>query len=58
MMTLHTMRDPVVPVFHEDLLAQVASGPNLVRRSVDRFDEATAPSAAIARAMSRSRASR
>jgi len=25
MMTLHTMRDPVVPVFHEDLLAQAAS---------------------------------
>ena len=37
MMTLHTTRDPVVPVFHEDLLAQVASGSNLVQRRVDRY---------------------
>jgi hypothetical protein len=37
MMTLHTTRDPVVPVFHEDLLAQVASGANLVQRRVDRY---------------------
>jgi len=37
MMTLHTTRDPVVPVFHEDLLAQVASGPNLVQRRFDRY---------------------
>jgi pimeloyl-ACP methyl ester carboxylesterase len=37
LMTLHTMRDPVVPVFHEDLLAQVALGPNLVQRRVDRY---------------------
>ena len=37
MMTLHTTRDPVVPVFHEDLLAQVASGPNLVQRRIDRY---------------------
>lgn len=37
MMTLHTARDPVVPVFHEDLLAQVASGPNLIQRRVDRY---------------------
>ena len=37
MMTLHTMRDPVVPVFHEDLLAQVATGPNLIQRRVDRY---------------------
>ena len=37
MMTLHTTRDPVVPVFHEDLLAQVASGPNLIQRRVERY---------------------
>jgi pimeloyl-ACP methyl ester carboxylesterase len=37
MMTLHTTRDPVVPVFHEDLLAQAAAGPNLIQRRVDRY---------------------
>jgi pimeloyl-ACP methyl ester carboxylesterase len=37
LMTLHTARDPVVPVFHEDLLGQVASGPNLIQRRVDRY---------------------
>ena len=37
MMTLHTMRDPVVPLFHEDLLAQVAASPNLIQRRIDRY---------------------
>lgn len=36
-LTLHTSRDPVVPVFHEDLLTQVASGPNLIQRRADRY---------------------
>ena len=36
-MTLHTTRDPVVPFFHEALLAQVAAGPNLIQRSIDRY---------------------
>ena len=30
-------RDPVVPFFHEDLLAQVATGPWLVQRNIDRY---------------------
>jgi len=37
MLTLHTTRDPVVPVFHEDMLAQEISSPNLVQRRVDRY---------------------
>ena len=37
MLTLHTTRDPVVPLFHEDLLAQVASGPNLIQRRIERY---------------------
>ena len=37
MMSLHTMRDPTVPVFHEDRLAQVISSPLLIQRRVDRY---------------------
>ena len=36
-MTLHTTRDPVVPYFHEGLLAQVAASPNLIQHGVDRY---------------------
>jgi hypothetical protein len=36
-LTLHTTRDPVVPVFHEDLLAAVDAGPWLVQNKVDRY---------------------
>lgn len=38
---LHTSRDPVVPVFHEDLLAQVAAGPMLVQHRVERYGHCT-----------------
>ena len=37
MLTLHTSRDPVVPVFHEDMLAQVISSEHLVQRWADRY---------------------
>jgi hypothetical protein len=37
MLSLHTTRDPTVPVFHEDLLAQVISSPLLVQRRVERY---------------------
>lgn len=37
MLSLHTTRDPQVPVFHEDRLAQVISSPLLIQRRVDRF---------------------
>jgi len=36
-LTLHTTRDPVVPVFNEDLLAQVATGPTLLQRRVEQY---------------------
>ena len=36
-LTLHTTRDPVVPFFHEGLLGNVAGGPWLLQRSVDRY---------------------
>lgn len=37
MLSLHTTRDPTVPVFHEDLLAQVISSPLLIQRRVERY---------------------
>jgi pimeloyl-ACP methyl ester carboxylesterase len=37
MMSLHTTRDPTVPLFHEDLLAQVLSSPQLIQRRVERY---------------------
>jgi pimeloyl-ACP methyl ester carboxylesterase len=37
MLSLHTTRDPTVPVFHEDLLAQVLASPLLIQRRVDRY---------------------
>jgi alpha-beta hydrolase superfamily lysophospholipase len=40
-LTLHHSRDPVVPVFHEDLLAQVAAGPNLEQRRFDAYGHTT-----------------
>ncbi len=39
--SLHTSRDPVVPAFHEDLLAQVAAGPMLVQHRVERYGHCT-----------------
>ena len=36
-LSLHTTRDPVVPFFHEALLAQVATGRWLVQRNIDRY---------------------
>jgi pimeloyl-ACP methyl ester carboxylesterase len=35
--TMHTTRDPIVPVFHEDLLARVAAGPNLRQYQTERY---------------------
>ena len=37
MITLHTTRDPVVPLFHESLYAAIAPADLLVQRTVDRF---------------------
>lgn len=37
MLSLHTTRDPQVPVWHEDKLAQVISSPLLIQRRVDRY---------------------
>jgi len=37
MLSLHTTRDPTVPLFHEDLLAQELSSPLLIQRRVDRY---------------------
>jgi len=34
---LHTTRDPVVPVFHEDLLGNVSTCPDLLQRQVVRY---------------------
>ncbi len=43
--TLHTTRDPVVPIFHEGLLAAKAAstgaGANLLQRSVSRYGHCT-----------------
>ena len=36
-LTLHTTRDPVVPVWHEDNFAAVAAGPWLVQHRTDRY---------------------
>ena len=41
MMSLHTTRDPQVPVFHEDKLAQVISSPLLIQRRDDRYGHCT-----------------
>lgn len=41
LLTLHTTRDPVVPVFHEDLLAQVVSSPLLMQRRTARYGHCT-----------------
>jgi pimeloyl-ACP methyl ester carboxylesterase len=41
MLSLHTTRDPQVPVFHEDLLAQELSSPLLIQRRVDRYGHDT-----------------
>ncbi len=40
-LALHTSRDPVVPVFHEDLFGQVAAGPQLLQRAVSRYGHCT-----------------
>ena len=37
MLTLHTARDPVVPLFHESIYASLAPADWLVQRTVDRF---------------------
>ena len=37
LLTLHTTRDPLVPFWHEALLAQSEAGPYLLQRPVDRF---------------------
>ena len=37
LLSLHTTRDPVVPAWHEDRLAQVVSSPLLIQRRVDRY---------------------
>jgi pimeloyl-ACP methyl ester carboxylesterase len=37
LLSLHTTRDPTVPVFHEDRLAAVVSSPLLIQRRVDRY---------------------
>jgi pimeloyl-ACP methyl ester carboxylesterase len=37
LLSLHTTRDPVVPVFHENTLAQVISSPLLIQRRVERY---------------------
>ncbi|HEX8927259.1 MAG TPA: hypothetical protein VF786_15775 [Terriglobales bacterium] len=45
MLTVHTTRDPVVPIWHEDLLAQAAAGAGssnmLVQTKIDRFGHCT-----------------
>lgn len=41
MMSLHTTRDPQVPVFHEDRLAQVNSSPLLIQRRDERYGHCT-----------------
>jgi len=41
MLSLHTSRDPTVPVFHEDRLAQVLSSPLLIQRRVERYGHDT-----------------
>jgi len=40
-LSLHTTRDPVVPVFHEDLFANAAAGPWLLQRRVERYGHCT-----------------
>ncbi len=37
MLTLHTTRDPVVPLFHETIYSALAPAYLLVQRTVDRF---------------------
>jgi hypothetical protein len=37
LISLHTSRDPVVPFFHEGLLAQSDEGPWLLQRKVERY---------------------
>ena len=37
MLTLHTTRDPVVPLFHESIYGSLAPAEWLVQRTVDRF---------------------
>jgi pimeloyl-ACP methyl ester carboxylesterase len=46
-LTMHTSRDPVVPAFHEDLLASVATGPNLRQELVPGYGHATFSAAEI-----------
>jgi|SRR5262245_2964557 len=41
MLSLHTTRDPQVPVFHEDRLAQVISSPLLIQRRDERYGHCT-----------------
>jgi hypothetical protein len=38
--TMHKTRDPLVPVFHEDILGQVAAGPWLVQKRVEGYGHA------------------
>ena len=41
MLTLHTTRDPVVPLFHETIYAGLAPSDLLVQRTVNRFGHCT-----------------
>lgn len=41
MLTLHTTRDPVVPLFHETIYAGLAPADLLVQRTVNRFGHCT-----------------
>jgi len=40
-LTLHTTRDPVVPLFHETIYAGLAPAALLVQRTVNRFGHCT-----------------
>ena len=41
MLTLHTTRDPVVPVFHQTLYGSIAPAEWLVQRTVNAFGHCT-----------------
>jgi pimeloyl-ACP methyl ester carboxylesterase len=40
-LAMHTTRDPLVPVWHEDLFAQSTAGPNLLQRRTERYGHCT-----------------
>ena len=56
MLTLHATRDPIVPVFHEDILAEIAGGPWLIQERPEGYGHTNFTTAVLMQNFDRLRA--